>query len=45
MFVTVLSFVANTVLEMTRVDSMYIALNTIRKEVCSLVFANVTDGG
>ena len=45
MFVTVLSYIANTVFEETRADTVYLVLNRIGKDVCSLVFANATHGG
>ena len=41
-FVTVLSYIANMVFEASRADPVYLVLNRIGKEVCSLLFANET---
>ena len=43
-FLTILSFVANTLFEASRADSVYVVLYRIGKEVCSFVFPNETHG-
>ena len=43
-FVTKLSFVANTLFEASRADSVYVVLYRIGKEVCLFVFPNETHG-
>ena len=44
-FVTILGYIANTILESSRTGSVYVVLSRIGKEACSLVCANKTNGG
>ena len=43
-FVTVLSYISNTVFEAAKAGSVYVVLDRIGKEVCLLVFGSETHG-
>ena len=43
-FATVLGYIASIVTEATRAWSVYIVLSNLRKQVCSFVFTNETNG-
>ena len=43
-FSTGLSYIANTIIEASRVGLVYVVLSKLGKEACSLMFANETNG-